>query len=75
LVYGENLSEYGSQGVDLAQAELAWEDASGPLSGNQNAGLFKFTWKNPQPDEPIVSLDFISQMTEAAPFLVALTAE
>ena len=37
--------------------------------------LFKTTWDNPQPDVEIETLDFTSKMAQAAPFLVAITAE
>jgi hypothetical protein len=37
--------------------------------------LFLKTWTNPRPTIPITTIDFISEMTSAAPFLVALTVE
>jgi len=37
--------------------------------------LFKTTWINPHPDVEIETLDFLSNMAQAAPFLVAVTAE
>ena len=37
--------------------------------------LFRTTWTNPRPDLEIKTLDFISAMSKAGPFLVALTAE
>jgi len=37
--------------------------------------LFKSTWENPRPDLEISTIDFESRMTEAAPFLVAITAQ
>lgn len=37
--------------------------------------LFKSTWVNPLPDTEIASIDFVSALAKAAPFLVALTAE
>jgi len=33
------------------------------------------TWKNPHPDKNVVSIDLVSTLTEAAPFLVAMTLE
>jgi hypothetical protein len=34
------------------------------------------TWKNPEPDKDVVSLDFVStRSSEAAPFCVAITAD
>lgn len=37
--------------------------------------LFMTTWQNPQPDRVVTHIDYRSTMTEAAPFLVALTIE
>ncbi len=37
--------------------------------------LYKTTWKNPRPDVEISTLDFVSEMRDAAPFLLAITAE
>ena len=55
---------------------VAW---SGQNSLSKQRGrtiqLFKSTWKNPRPDVEIISLDFVSEMQDAAPFLVAVTGE
>jgi hypothetical protein len=37
--------------------------------------LFSLTWKNPQPEKKVVSIDLVSTLTDAAPFVVAMTAE
>jgi hypothetical protein len=37
--------------------------------------LFKSTWQNPHPEVTVDSLDYISTMSSAAPFLVAVTVE
>jgi hypothetical protein len=37
--------------------------------------LFLKTWQNPRPTIPITTIDFISEVTIAAPFLVGLTVE
>jgi hypothetical protein len=36
---------------------------------------YKSTRENPRPDVDLVSIDFVSSMSFAAPFLVALTVE
>jgi hypothetical protein len=66
---------------------LPWEPAAPIMSsppapawrGQNGVGLtvqlFKSTWENPQPDVEIETLDFVSKMTQSAPFLVAITAE
>jgi hypothetical protein len=37
--------------------------------------LFDFRWSNPRPAKTVTRIDFVSAMTRAAPFLVALTAD
>jgi hypothetical protein len=36
---------------------------------------FQSNWENPLPDQPIQSIDHVSALTEAGPFLVAITVE
>lgn len=56
--------------------------AHGPVvawRGRDKAGLeivlFQTQWANPLPDVQITSIDLVSSMTNAAPFLVAVTAQ
>ncbi len=55
---------------------VAW---SGDINKDQGASgpghLYRYSWTNPQPNIPIASLDFRSTMLNAAPFLIAITAE
>ncbi|MBN2329714.1 MAG: hypothetical protein JXR73_21415 [Candidatus Omnitrophica bacterium] len=37
--------------------------------------LFKTSWNNPHPERKVNSIDYVSEMTDCAPFLVALTVE
>jgi hypothetical protein len=54
-----------------ANAEIAWQG-----SHTKNiANLFKYTWTNPSPQITIDKIDFVSAMTKAAPFMIALTCE
>jgi type II secretory pathway pseudopilin PulG len=75
IVYGEDVRDWnGSNDMvgEITRGQIVW-------SGINNAGLhvrlFKTTWVNPMPEQEILSIDYISSMVEAAPFLVALTAE
>ncbi|MBN2368993.1 MAG: hypothetical protein JXO72_00730 [Vicinamibacteria bacterium] len=52
-------------------AEIAWH-GSHKMSA---VSLFKHTWTNPSPEKAIEKIDFVSAMTKAAPFLVAITCE
>jgi len=37
--------------------------------------LYLTPYENPRPDLEVTSIDFVSKLTHAAPFLVALTVE
>jgi hypothetical protein len=37
--------------------------------------LFRTTWVNPMPETQIRTLDYRSDMADAAPFLIAITAD
>jgi WD40 repeat protein/serine/threonine protein kinase/Tfp pilus assembly protein PilF len=37
--------------------------------------LYLSTWQNPRPETPVQSIDYVSAMTDAAPFLIAISAE
>jgi hypothetical protein len=52
-------------------AEIAWHGSH----TRSRISLFKYTWTNPRPDVAIDTIDFVSAMTRAAPFLVAITCE
>jgi WD40 repeat protein len=72
ILYGQDLLDWWGEGADLPLAKLAWKGT------NSRAGpirLFNRAWKNPRPELEIQSLDFVSTMTQCAPFLIAITAE
>ena len=50
---------------------FAWQT---PATENRRR-LFLTSWTNPQPEVPIRSIDYSSTLTDAAPFLVAITLE
>jgi len=75
IVYGEDLRDWNAQGdrsTKVSRAVLAW-------NGTNKAGLpvrlFRTTWVNPRREIPIQTLDYRSDMADAAPFLIAITAE
>jgi WD40 repeat protein/tRNA A-37 threonylcarbamoyl transferase component Bud32 len=53
-------------------AIIAWR---GTNSAGQALQLFKTTWENARPDDPVETLDYVSAMATAAPFLIAVTLE
>jgi hypothetical protein len=77
IIYGEDLRSWLCESDpkrELKRALTAW---TGRTSGLflRSIRLFKFTWANPRPEEQVVTLDFQSVVSEAAPFLIALTVE
>jgi hypothetical protein len=52
-------------------AEIAWQGSH----SKSRVSLFKYTWTNPLPQVAIDRIDFVSEMTKAAPFLIALTCD
>ena len=55
---------------DAAQVGWRGKDANG-----KHMNLSELVWKNPNPDKPIKSIDFISAKARAAPWLVGITLE
>ena len=75
IIYGEDVRDWnGSNDMnsEVSHGTMVW-------SAINNAGLhvrlFKTSWVNPMPEKEIASLDYISAMATAAPFLVAITAD
>jgi WD40 repeat protein/serine/threonine protein kinase len=75
LLCRDNVDEawrFPDQPKTYPRAKVVWTDTN--ARGNPMQ-LFQSTWQNPRPDVELLSLDFLSKMTEAAPFLVAMTVE
>ncbi|HXG46297.1 MAG TPA: hypothetical protein VNO52_01635, partial [Methylomirabilota bacterium] len=56
----------------LKDTVLAWR---GRMPNGKPCRLLRYGWSNPRPSVPIHSLDFVSEMTLAGPFLVAITLD
>ena len=81
IVYGRDLANWWFWGIPKSSIEsggavAAWVGQK-PEAAKNGAGicLYKSTRENPRPDVELVSIDFVSSMSFAAPFLVALTVE
>ena len=75
VITKENIDEWhaGSQeDQDLPGANVV---SLGANAGGANVRLYHFEWKNLHPQIAIESIDFVSELTDAAPFLVGLTTE
>jgi serine/threonine protein kinase/WD40 repeat protein len=79
IVYGYTVRDWWKKsGEPASPAGLveAWTGTNREASANGTTiRLFRWTWENPLPGVEIRSLDFISNNTQCAPFLVAITAE
>jgi hypothetical protein len=75
LIYGEDLRDWNADAdpsAHLTRASIVWSAIN---NGNRRVRIFKMAWENPRPEKEIATLDFESAMSDAAPFLLALTAE
>ena len=74
--YGEDLRTWGHMDLKSqlknTNAAIAWTGFSRTASPVR---LFKMTWENPRSDAQIETIDFISNRTQSAPVLVAVTVE
>lgn len=62
--------------LEIKGSLIAWTGASPTTGPNESLlRLFKTSLENPLPEVEISAIDFVSSKTEAAPFLLAITAE
>ncbi len=81
IVYGMDVRDWylgpgAGPGPDPKNSVCAWMGKS-PLNQAQGVTLrlFKTSWENPLANVRVESLDYVSAMTNCAPFLIAITAE
>jgi hypothetical protein len=78
ILYGRNIMDWWvrPEGGQLAEAVVVWR-GSNPATRSMGltTNLIKYTWENPLPEVEISTIDFISDLIEAGPFLVAITVE
>ncbi len=74
IIYGQDLLTWldDSGATNTTKPTPVWQVTKPP---GITLRLFRTTWTNPRPDLEIKTLDFISAMSKAGPFLVALTAD
>lgn len=79
ILYGFDVRDWWPQSDESKSPHglvVAWQgenDASRPLQ--RVIRISRTGWLNPLPDVEITSIDFVSAMTDSAPFLIAITAE
>jgi hypothetical protein len=75
IIYGADLRDWhveSDSSERLARATTVWR---GRNAAGYNVRLFRSTRENPRPEVEVESVDFVSDMAGAAPFLIALTVE
>jgi hypothetical protein len=78
VVYGKDVRDWWRNDAAKAptRGKVAWKGTNESAKSNGSSiWLFSFTWKNPKPDKKVVSIDYVSTLTGAAPFVVAMTLE
>jgi hypothetical protein len=64
--------------VSSPDTELAWASSCVPTEKSEllnSVRLYKSRFENPSPDSEVLTVDYVSTRTEAAPFLLGLTIE
>jgi hypothetical protein len=78
IVFGKDVRDwwYHEGDKDPSRGKVAWKGGN-PAAKELKASLWLFhmTWENPKPDKKVVAIDFLSTLTHAAPFVVAMTIE
>jgi len=80
IVYGRDLRDWWmpnrERPVDLERGRIAWiGDTPRATGAGARIRLYLTTYANPRPEVEVSHLDFVSKMTQVAPFLVAMTVE
>jgi WD40 repeat protein len=80
IVFGRDTDNWWIDGLpsaNLLGGALPVWNGTNPQAAENGCSLllYKNTRENPRPDVEVTSIDFVSNMTIAAPFLVALTVE
>ena len=80
IVYGKDVRtwQFGPKSPNQVETgAIAWigtQEYSERIPGS-GLRLYKNTWENPNSDVEITTIDFVSSMTDAAPFLIAITVQ
>jgi hypothetical protein len=74
--YGKDVLDWWlNQGTDGTSVNVVWRGRNNASPDGPQIGVFKTTWINPRPEQEIATIDYRSSMTDAAPFLIAITVE
>jgi hypothetical protein len=75
--YGDHVSDWvaNADPKDAKDSMVAWAGKSPANDTGAVLRVYKTQWINPEPDQTIASIDFLSANLDPAPFLIAITAE
>jgi len=81
IVFGRDLRDWWQRQDEnvepvVERGQVVWTGTN-PVANRYGATLrlYLTTYDNPRPDVEVTSIDFVSKMTTAAPFLVAMTVQ
>jgi WD40 repeat protein len=78
VVSGQDIRDWYDvdQGKPATRASVVWTGGNPDTRRRKlSLRLYLSVWENPQPDKKVLSIDFASTNTTAAPFCVAMTVE
>ncbi len=77
IVYGEDVRDWWDlDGRPVGRATVVWVGSNRSVAQRRGKlRLYLSVWKNPHPEKKVVSIDFVSANTDAAPSCVAMTVE
>jgi serine/threonine protein kinase len=78
VVYGQDVRDWWCRNGEPAttRGKVVWTGSNGAARSFQTSiRLFATTWANPRPGAEVAAIDYVSTMTDAAPFLVAMSLE
>ncbi len=78
IIYNRQVKDWWQEAPPGAPDDpiVAWSgDIEKDQGGSGPGHVYRYSWTNPQPNIPVVSLDFRSLMLAPAPFIIAITAE
>ncbi len=78
VVYGQDVLDWWKYpgAMEPSRGKVVWTGANDAAKGFEaTLWLFAQTWKNPHPNKQVASIDYVSTLSGAAPFVVAMTVE
>ena len=80
IIYGKDVRDwfYLDGEKEPSRGKVVWHGSNDrATSVGAKLRLYVSSWKNPKPDETVISIDYVSKKSEtvAAPFCLAITAE